>query len=121
MRKSNLSETIYLEFDDFKDGHVIENRIGVNFEHLDELECLLSCTISGGAKQTYWQPAESPECDDVKITCVVDDRSFEISGYLTDKARDNYVDQVIENNVDYEQDAKDAADEARWEAQRDER
>lgn len=121
MIKSNkFIDTVHLVFDDFKDAEAVEQLLDINFDDIDELECVLSCSIVGGAKQTYWQPAELPECEDLEITYSINGEDFKLKDKLTDKAHDYFIDLAIENSTNNEQDAREAAAEARWESQRDE-
>lgn len=100
------SDTIYLEFDDFKDGEAIEKLLGVDFEEIDELECELNCSITPGAKQTHWQPAEHPECEDLEIVFTIKGQDFwptetlELSDKLTKASLDRFSEEALESVLD---------------------
>lgn len=99
---------IHLEFDDFKDGDAIEKLLGIDFEEIGELECRIICSISGGAKQTHWQPGEPPEIDDLDITYHIDgqdfwsNESFELKDKLTKASLERFCEQALFDSVEYE-------------------
>lgn len=84
MKKFKWEECEFsLEYDDFIKPELIADVMRIDWDKTDEIMAVVSCSVSPAIPQTYWQPAEDSEIEDLEINVVVDGKKIDIYDMLT--------------------------------------
>ena len=123
----NYSTDRAFEFDDFKDGELVEKLCGFSFEDEAEIELEINASVNEyRPARTYSietaSPAEGGDCEDITALFYKEDKStIDLYDHLTDNVKKDIEETLYEEAITHEQDMKDAAMEARADEMRERR
>jgi len=124
MREHTAEKTF--EYDDFKNGEEVEKLCSFSFEE-DEICVEATGTIVPYSPAVLYpversHPAEGGYCEDISVEYKKENGDLiDLTEYLKEKVLSNLEHELYEEYGLYEQDEKEYAMEAKWEADKDDR